>query len=278
MAEIKRIKPKAVGNASCDDPSIDNTIEVVNVSISDQLTELIIDAFTCGIFTEVRIWVGDAYINDEEPIRISGDKLEAVQNPCNGDSPPLGCSPETADKSGLTLALSAADLNIKGEIIDDFIVVGLTSKRCWTQPVNPNDPLGEQVECRNKLPGEDEIDESLEEQVIKIDEARVGVASFATIYPALIHKIMAISDGCTACSDMNDALTMDMLIKAVVIYLTVDRVEEAWEAYAKSRQMSQDYEDLFRKGPTACQTFGGIGCWMIDKNFIVSASRVVKEA
>ena len=280
MAEIRRIEATSTPSyASCDNIKVDNTIEIERLYINDQLTELVMDAFTCGIFTEVRIWIGDAYINDEEPLRLLEDKID--QDPCAPDSGgvyPAGCDEGTRDKSILRLRMSPSELNMNSDVIDDFIVVGLTSKRCW--PASGGD--GSQEECFKKDPGPEPVEPINPDdptappanppQTVAIEEARVAVASYATIYPALIHKIMSIDGGCASCSEMNDALTMDMLIKACTIYLTVDRVEEAWEAYSKARQMSQDYEDLFRKGPTACQTFGGIGCWYINKDFVVSMS------
>jgi len=261
------------GYSSCNDPNASNTIEITKVAINDQLTELQVEAFTCGIFTELKVWVGDAYVNDEEPISFTGDRI--VVQPCDQVPPPPQCEGQDPDKSVLVFSATPEELGIDGNIIDDFIVIGLYSKRCWNTDESGDD-LIIRDECDWPYPGPDPIDPEHPDdgQFVVLEEARVGVASFASIYPALIHKIMMIESGCASCSEMNEALTLDLLIKAVAIYLSVDRVEEAWDAYAKARQMSQDYEDLYAKGPTACQTFGGIGCWIIDKNFVVSINQI----
>jgi hypothetical protein len=272
----KIILTSSGGYNSCEDSTVDNTIEIEKVAINEQLTELEIKAFGCGIFTEVRIWVGAAYANNEDPVSFAGEELVDYQKCNNGGSPP--CSGVDETMTELNMTLSPSDIGIDGDIIDDFIVVAFTNKRCWSYTeIEPGVWEWVFAECENKEPGLDPIDPDHPEDIqqTKIDEARVGVASFATIYPALIHKILMLDEGCSACSEINDALTLDMLIKAVTVYLSVDRVEEAWNAYNKARQMSQDYEDLYAKGPTACQTFGGIGCWLIDKNFVVSPSRVI---
>ena len=250
----------------CDDPDTVNTIEIEHVALNDQLTELDIKAFGCGEFVQVDVWVGDAYVNGSSPFTFIGARLSQLD--CSDESEadnPLcdGESDASSDGSVLIMSITAEELGSTTGILDDFFVVALHTKRCF------ND-LGVREKCDFLNDGINEDVCVLDCQTAKFEEVRIGVASYGSIYPALVDKIMHIDSGCAACSEMNDALTMDMLVKACSIYLTVDRVEEAWDAYQKVRQLSQDYEDLFRKGPTACQTFGGIGCWLIDHNFVVA--------
>lgn len=248
--------------ASCANPAEDGTIEIQTLIINPQLTELYLHAITCGTFIGLDVYVGDEYANGADPRNF--DHLIGTNSPCEGTD---NCGDDTGNigKSYIDVYIPAEALD--RDLLDTFVVIVLRNERCIKTPVIEHG-IGEIVPCNGE--GIPPFDPELDGVRVTEEGIPTGVASFASIYPCLTHKVLTVKDNCTACNGLDDALTLDLLIKSVSIYLAIDRVAEAYNAFHKAEMMCQDYEDLYVKGPTMCQKFGGIGCWIIDKNFVVT--------
>lgn len=239
-----------MGQQGCDSPESENIVEIIEIKVADDLKKLIIKAESCGEFVGIWAYLGSAYASGD------GDRDQAQD--LSALIPVRDGVPSTNLDIEVTVDQLYADVDsvLKPKIIDTYIVIELEVQRCWD-----TQPGGYMSLDSCNANNEDSKD---------VQNMVYGVASFAKIYPCLAHKIITMEDQCTACSSMDDVLTLDLLIKAVALYIRFERLAEAWYAYDKATKLCQDYDDTFRTGPTACDVWGGIGCWIIDDNFIVS--------
>lgn len=104
-----------------------------------------------------------------------------------------------------------------------------------------------------------------------INETKMtGVASYASVYPCLINKIDNIDAGCNDCSSLNNALLLDMLMQSTSTYLMYGRYSDAVNTYNKMKIICREYDLIFSTDPTFCDTYGGIGCWILQSTFSVT--------
>jgi hypothetical protein len=239
----------------CESPEATNIVQINEISISSDLKKLNINVETCGEFSQVVLFLGDDYVNaDGEPDSDYGNDITDLTLDASGNQSSniqLELTPEQVYRS-------LPKGSVIPDIINDFVVVHFEVERCWSR-----DDDGYMVLNTCSSANADTKD---------VQELAVGVASFGKIYPCLAYKILTLEDDCTSCSSMDDVLTLDLLLKAVTLYLKYDRLAEGWYAYEKATKLCTDYDEIYATGATACDLWGGIGCWIIDDTFRVYPS------
>ena len=105
-------------------------------------------------------------------------------------------------------------------------------------------------------------------------ETTKAVASYAGIYPCLIHNIKHSSNGCNDCKSMNNAIMLNLMMDITSAYMKFDRISEAISTYNDMLNICLENEIIFKGNKPgspsiSCGQYGGIGCWIIDTTFVV---------
>ena len=207
------------------------TIEMVDLKLNAKRTTLYLRVKACGHIQSISIAIGNPSTSTYQNVYFR--------------------NPNEPRESEMILELDGTDFGLlKGEPIGSFITVQVKDVRCF-------DSNGKYEGCTG----------SVAQTVVENTEL-FGVASFWDVYPCLTNKILNIDDSCKSCQDIDNALVLDMLIKSIEIYLRRQRIDDAYLSYLKAKDMCSDYYSIDHPDFDDCD--GGIGCWIVNSNFVVT--------
>jgi len=106
-----------------------------------------------------------------------------------------------------------------------------------------------------------------------------AVASYASLYPCMIHNIKSITSGCNDCKALNNAIMLNLMMDITTAYFQYDRISEGIETYHQMLNLCLENEIIFQANtpgaPSPCGQYGGIGCWIVNTTFVVGQPYIV---
>ena len=100
------------------------------------------------------------------------------------------------------------------------------------------------------------------------ETAEAGIWSLEAPSQCLANKVLAYPNGCADCKGLSDINIMYMNIESTTMFLALQEFEKALATLDTVKLMCPDYGD-FSISTTGDVCPGGIGCWIIEDDFIV---------
>jgi len=176
---------------ACSDPTMTNTITVSTLTISSSLDLLIVDAQTCGTFTESYIYIDDGILTN------TGIDLSSL----------LSSQIISGDTSSIHLELTPQDIGLGTGKLDRFITVRFVNRRTFdTHPDITETYVTAVVSYASIYPC----------LVHKVTQATADCSECAALNNAmLIHMLMQTIQGYLAFGRVSDAAYSYMRIKEI---------------------------------------------------------------
>lgn len=99
------------------------------------------------------------------------------------------------------------------------------------------------------------------------ETAEAGIWSLEAPSQCLANMVLAYEDNCRACKGITAVNIMYMNIEATTMFLALKEFEKALKTLETVKLMCPDYGNITIEPGSACP--GGIGCWIIEDDFIV---------
>lgn len=100
------------------------------------------------------------------------------------------------------------------------------------------------------------------------EEVEAGIWSLEAPSQCIANKVLAYPNGCSDCKGLSDINIMYMNTEATTMFLALKEFEKALETLTTVKLMCPEYGD-FSITTTGDVCPGGIGCWIIEDDFIV---------
>lgn len=100
------------------------------------------------------------------------------------------------------------------------------------------------------------------------ETVEAGIWSLEAPSQCLANKVLAYPNGCADCKGLSDINIMYMNIESTIMFLALKEFEKALKTLSVVKLMCPDYGD-FSITSTGDVCPGGIGCWIIEDDFIV---------
>jgi len=170
------------------------------------------------------------------------------------------------DLASITLKLQSSD-NV--ELIYIYVGENYLTDTYYSVPVTPGlleyDVTIPAVTLGVNAPMTDIFIVHAENRFSEVAEA--GIWSLEAPSHCLAEKVLAYPDSCRDCKGIIDVNIIHMNIEATVIYLAQKDFVKALKTKSKVEQSCEDYGNFSIPPGGACP--GGIGCWIIEDDFIV---------